>query len=284
MNQSGQSGKVGPIIAIPVIVTIALNIVGEHGIGQLTSGHAIILVAMSAFVAIVFLQMRRSSNKLRTIAIHAAATAAYGISIFLSDHHQSSGVTNYFSFEPAESFMIFMVIHTIISYLVLATTTLADHYGDQHRVPNTTHHVARSATNGVPADAETGVIRLNLTILVLLGLLETYLIPVAATSMGTEAGSIFGGATFLLLVVAFNVYLQAKHTGNWGQTRRIHGITGGIAFATLLVLTLSDNVGGDSFVDHFGSSLMFVSILYWLVSYTILCIVVYLKKHGRITR
>lgn len=276
MNHSRWTSRIAPLIVLPVVVTIVLNIVGEDGIGPLSDGDAIRAVVLSAFLVIVYLQVRQSDNKRRTVLIHAATLATYAIVILLDSDHTSNG---YFSFRPAEKFALFMTVHTGISYLVLATKTLARPRSRKVVAGRSADAAGRSMNVDATQKTVSGLPRLNVVVLVFLGLIEAYLIPSVAASMGAQAGGPIAQLILMLLASAFHVYLQGNHSKNWKQTKRIHGIIGGIAVVVLIALL----VGGPR-SDGIEESLMFVGILYWVVSYAVLCIIVYLNKVPKVAK
>lgn len=281
MNQSSIASKVATLIALPAVVTILLNIVGEDGIGPLSDSGAINIVVVSALGVVVFLQTRLSINKIRTLGIHATTITIYVLIIILEhrDEHHHGNVTNLFFFSRAEILMLFLKVHTIASYIVLATKTIARLYTRTSVVPRmaTSPTVTETASNAI--GAKNSIPRLNVWTFALLGVIELYSMPTVTMSFSsiTENTQI-PELIIMLTATAFHIYIQWNHSRNWKQTKRIHAILGGIAAVLFILLPAN----GESASERFESSAMFVATLYWVVSYITLGIIIYLStlKHS----
>lgn len=271
MNRTDLMKKSWPLIAIPVIDTILLNIVGERGIGPLDAVDAIQAVVVATLLAIIFLQILQSVNKLRTLFIQSAVIAGYTCLVVVSELFGGSNDPTGYGLNARESLFLFVFSQCIISYIVLATKTFAG--GTRATLPL----VKNARSVDLPKKRSQ-----NVQLMILIAVIEYTVFGIV--SSGSIAGGMFDGEIVImlasLLLAAVNIYLLGRFTGNWQRTLHIHGILVGLCFVTLVVSIIFNSTNGPSSSVTLLSLMVAISLVYSLVSYVVLGIGMYIKTIG----
>lgn len=271
VNRPDIAKTFGPLVAIPVIVIILLNIVGGNGIGMFDDRSAVLAVIVCAIAAIVVLQALQSSNKVRTVTIHVVAIGVYTCLVLANERYEeSSGATGYFRFNIVDKFTMLAILHSIVSYIVLATRTYA------LRTIDATPAVKTPVAVELPKSR-----LLNIGLLIVIAAIECtiFFVVIAKYTMGDTYNPEMVMTLISLLLATVNVVLLGVFTKNWKRTLRIHGILVGVCIVLAAVSVSSTfGYGSSSSEETFPIILVPISMVYALVSYVVLGIGMYLTS------
>lgn len=274
MSQSNIVDRIAPLIALPVILTILLKIFGDDGFGRFSDDEAIIMVLSSALIAIIYLQTKQSSNKLRTVIIHAVVIAAFTLMLLgeaLTRDPNSVGAFS-FSFKVNLGFYLFLIANCTVSYIILATRILAQVFTIR----------SKSSVPDVTTSKKLGLSTRDISIFVIYGVSEIYIVYFGQV-LFSESTSNHELILFFMFLIpeALNIVLQVKHSGKLRQTIVVHSILIGIAIVAWVVFGGLSRINSHSVSESSNSwamLLMLLSVFYWLTSYIVLGIVMYINS------